>query len=256
MSDEEAPEFDVVAATRAEHLSGFRERQPGVWAMASLAYLANRQMALSAATSAQLTAGATDTHRLMMWYTLLEYQVDAFFLIAARRLGAGVSVLRLASELARDIARIGTDNERLAIWLQRQSSKQARRRYRAEFLFDDRDPSESYVHKLYDLASTFGVHGHTLDSSQSVPIEYSSDGSVVVLAVPDTAVYRTLAIWLAAAFPLNVVCAKTFACLQADGDRAESYQLCEGARRVFDDAFKGYRASLKEMRVDVDLDVH
>jgi hypothetical protein len=256
MTSHDTTELDALVAARDREIAGFRDQQEGVWSMVSLASLANRHLVVSAATCQHAkTAHPTDSHRLMMWYTLIDYQMDSFFLIVARRLGAGVALLRLASELARDVSRIGTSEDRLATWLERQSSRQARRKYRQDFVFDDSDHCEAYIHQLYELASNQGVHGHILDSGHSVPTSTSPDGAFFKLGIPDVAIYKTLAIWLAAAFPLNELCARTFPCFHG-GDLTNAYAAFKDGRAAFDDAFQAYRQSLREMHADIVGSIH
>ncbi len=256
MTPPDTNELDCLVAARGSEIATFRDEQEGVWSMVNLAYLASRHLVVAAATCRHAGAAhSTDPHRLMMWYTLLDYQMESFLLIVARRLGAGVALLRLASELARDVSRIGTDEARVATWMARHSSKQDRRRYRQEFVFEDGDRIEAYVHQLYDLASNQGVHGHVLDSGHSVPTATSPDGAFLKLEIPDVVIYKTLAIWLAAAFPLNELCARTFRCFNG-GDLTEAYTGFKEGWAAFDGAFEAYRESLRKMHADIVGAIH
>ena len=71
--------------------------------------------------------------QMLMWQTVLEYQMESFFLLICRRLDLGLAVLRMAAELARDIARIGGHHNRLDIWLSRGKGKMEQKRYQ-EFM--------------------------------------------------------------------------------------------------------------------------
>lgn len=50
------------------------------------------------------------------------------------------------------------DQTRCDLWLD--SSKQSRKKRRATFRFDESDATEKLIKKLYDIFSSFGVHGH------------------------------------------------------------------------------------------------
>ncbi len=204
----ESPELDSLLERKLANFREFQKGQEGVWGTISGAYLVSRGLVAAVAKDGALsTVGA---HRLMMWQTVLEYQMESFFLLIDRRLDEGLALLRMAAELARDVARISDDATQLNAWLNRTNGKAQRNAYRDAFRFSDSDSTEAYVHKLYDLASTFGIHGHMLTSSNLKPNHQSPDGKVLALEVPDVEVYRTLAIWLAAFFPLQELCHRAF----------------------------------------------
>ena len=145
------------------------------------------------------------------------------------------------------------DPSRLEAWLDRRSG-QKHHGERVQFKFDDTDELERYCHRLYDLASTHGVHGHILDSGESRPGGSESAG-LVSLAVPDTAVYQAVEIWLASMFPLNELCARSFAWFQ-DESLHPARQLFLDARASFDAAFLKYRERLREIHADVINSIH
>jgi hypothetical protein len=234
-------ELDGRFATKIENIERFRDEQDGVWAVVNGAYLAAGGLITASATFC--VRASIDAHRAMMWHALLDYQVESFFLILDRKLSEGVALLRLASEVARDIARIGGDEARLKLWLAR-GSTQARKTYRAQFKFTESDPVEHYVLKLYDLASSFGVHGHILTSMKMQPVE--EIGDMTVLRVPDIAVYETLSIWLATFFPLHHMCVRTF----TEHDVPElrhAYALFRNMEGAFAEVFEIYRENLRLM---------
>ena len=96
MSD--APELDGLVDRKTRNIATFRDEQEGMWAVVNLAYLASRSLVTStAAFGAKSATDLAAAHRLMMWYTVIDYQMESFFLMVDRRLGAGLALLRMAS---------------------------------------------------------------------------------------------------------------------------------------------------------------
>ncbi len=103
----ESPELDSLLERKLANFREFQKGQEGVWGTISGAYLVSRGLVAAVAKDGALsTVGA---HRLMMWQTVLEYQMESFFLLIDRRLDEGLALLRMAAELARDVARISDD---------------------------------------------------------------------------------------------------------------------------------------------------
>jgi len=253
MPPSESSELDSLLERKLANLREFQKGQEGVWGTINGAYLVSRGLVGAVAKDGALsTVGG---HRLMMWQTVLDYQMESFFLLIDRRLDEGLALLRMAAELARDVARISDDATLLDTWLNRAEGRAQKNAYRDAFRFSDSDSTEVYVHKLYDLASTFGIHGHLLTSSRLRPTHQSPDGKVVGLEVPDVEVYRTLAIWLAAFFPLQELCHRAFrSCGGNTVVQAGTYY--DEMRRAFDDIFATYRESLQKMDADVLSTLH
>jgi hypothetical protein len=83
----------------------------------------------------------------------------------------------------------------------------------------------------------------------------SEDGKVLVLEVPDIEVYRNLEIWLASFFPIQTLCLRTFE--DAKGIATNEAVACFGQfRGAFDEVFKVYRESLRQMKADILADLH
>lgn len=253
MSQSDSPELDSLLERKLKHFRAFREGQEGVWGTIDGAYLVSRGLIGAVAKDGPLsTAG---THRLMMWQTVLDYQMESFFLLIDRRLDEGLALLRMAAELARDVSRIADDATLLDIWLNRTDGKAQKNAYRGAFRFSDTDSTEEYVHRLYDLASTFGIHGHILTSSKLQPTRMSPDGKIVALEVPDIEVYRTLEIWLAAFFPLQELCLRVFR-IGCGITIAQAGVHYDQMRIAFDDIFAKYRETLRSMDADVLATLH
>lgn len=244
MPPSEPSELDSLLDRKLANFHDFRKGQEGVWGTINGAYLVSWAMVAAVAKDGALAADGA--HRLMMWQTVLDYQMESFFLLIDRRLDEGLALLRMAAELARDVARISADESLLDTWLKRANGREQKNAYRGASRFSDSDRIEVYVHKLYDLASTYGIHGHTLTSSMVEPTRLSPDGTVFALEVPDAGVYRTLEIWLAAFFPLQELCSGAF---RAAGGATvvQAGAHYEQMRKAFDDVFAMYRESLRKM---------
>jgi hypothetical protein len=185
----------------------------------------------------------------MMWWTVLDYQMESFFLCINRQLDLALASLRMAAELTRDVARIGNDEAKLHMWLNR-SDRATKQKYRRKFRFDDSDELEKYIHRLYDLASDFGVHGHNLRSVALEPVKFLENGKYVVLEVPDMEVFKSLEIWLAAFFPLQAVCSRCFVS-DRKSQLAEPYRHFQNVWNAFNPSFDEYRTNLRKENADV-----
>lgn len=240
--------FDISNA----EVERFRNERRYLWDLADYGYLAANGVLVAAQTAEGLRM--PQVHRLLMWANVVEYQIDSFFLILRGRLDAGLALLRLASELARDIRCVAVDDTRLQLWLKR-TDKNTRKVYRREFKFDDSDHIESYVHKLYDLTSDYGVHGHLTTTIALQPAQFTPDGRHVWLEVPDIEIDRCLEIWFAAFFPIQAMCIDTFNGL-SDARFREARARFEGGWKVFDDAFQQFRKELAAKNADVVAALH
>jgi hypothetical protein len=245
-------ELDSLLQRKIENLESFRGGESGVWTMIDAAYLVARTLVAAVVKEANLSS--SEAHRLMMWQTALEYQMESFFLILDKQLDAGIALLRMASELARDIAYIANDESSLEIWLGRSSDEGKKKEYRKKFKFSN-EPTDQYVFQLYNLASTFGVHGHTLSSVAMQPKNFSSDGAVVSLEPSDIFVYQKIEIWMAAFFPLQDMCNRAF---RKKGGQVvtEGGVHYDDVKAAFNAAFVKYREALKEMKADILVNLH
>lgn len=241
MSEPAPPGLDGLLEAKLTNFRAFREGQERLWIAVDSAYLAART--LIGTVMMHLTKGTAEAHRLMMWQTVLEYQMQSFFLLIDRQLDEGIALLRMSAELARDINRIADDEARLDIWLERDCGPRQKKLYRASFRFADDDPTEAFVHKLYDLASTFGIHGHMLKSMAGKPTKISKDGTVVQLEVSDDDVYRTLEIWLTSFFALQTLSSTAFR-NGADAKVAKVMNLFDETELAFSRIVEQYREAL------------
>src|SRR5919109_3275416 len=243
----DTPELDNLLNKKLADLRDFRQNQEPLWQVVNGGYLVSEGLIRSAVLLPELTI--QETHRAMMWWTVLDYQMESFFLCINRQLGLALACLRMAAELTRDVARIGNDEAKMTIWLNR-SDRAIQKQYRREFRFDDLDELEKYIHQLYDLASSFGIHGHTLRSGALSPVKNLENGKYVILDVSDVEVFKTLEIWLAAFYPLQAV---FFRCFFADrkSQLAGPYGHFQNMWNAFNPVFDAYRTNLRKENADV-----
>jgi hypothetical protein len=236
--------LDKLLNKKISDLRDFRQNQEGLWQLVHGGYLVCEELIRSAAILPELTI--QEKHRVMMWWTVLDYQMESFFLCINRQLDVSVATLRVASEWTRDLARIGNDEAKMTLWLNRTDSA-TQKKYRREFRFDDSDDLEKGIHRLYDLASNFGVHGHTRALR---PIKSLENGKYVVLDVPDVEVFKCLEIWLAVFYPLQGICSRRFV-LDRTAQLAGPYKHFQNMWNAFDPLFDAYRANLRKQNADV-----
>jgi len=187
----------------------FATKNPEVWDAITCAFLSVNLIDDWIPTLPNLSE--VEFHRYLMRKTVTDYLRESFFLILDTSLDAGIALLRMSAELARDIRVIGNDSQKLAIWLDRQKSA-TKRQYRDHFKFDESDCEEAYVYKLYKLASSLGVHGHTTDAFQRIIVGHLNHNGqdFAKLEVSAFAVLNTLNIWMCAFFPVNNLSLRQF----------------------------------------------
>jgi hypothetical protein len=244
MAQSDSPELDSLLERKVGNFRRFAQHQKQVWDTVSSMYLVSR--GLVAAVVRDRGISDVSTHRLMMWQTVLEYQMESFFLLIDTRLDAGLALLRMGAELARDTARISDNDALLSLWLDRSRGRAQRRAYRDTFRFVDSDRVEAYVHRLYELASEFGVHGHLSVNSGVQPFHVSPNGEFVALGVPDFEVYRALEIWFAAFFPLQDLCNRGFRTAARPATTLAAVHY-DAVREAFESFFESYRRAVRQM---------
>jgi hypothetical protein len=95
------------------------------------------------------------------------------------------------------------------------------------------------------ILDDWGTHGHITGTSSLEPMGATGDGKFLVMEVPDIEVFKSLEIWLASFFPIQLLCARGFVTPQRDSLR-EPHTLFLGIWKTFDDAFTTYRENLKK----------
>jgi hypothetical protein len=235
--------LDNLLNRKFSDLRTFRENQDVLWQLVNAGYLVSEGLIKC---TALLLSDPTivETHRTVMWWTVLDYQMEAFFLCINRQLDLSLASLRMASELTRDIVRVGSDEKKLSIWLGRIKGS-TRKEYRKSFRFDDSDSIENLVHKLYDLASDFSVHGHVVRSASMKPSKSVNAGEHVVLEVPDIEVFKILEVWLTAFYPIHALCSRCFMAERGD-ELEEAYGHFKNMWEAFNPALEDYRRNIRE----------
>jgi hypothetical protein len=145
----------------------------------------------------------------MLWRQIVDYQEDSLILILDKRFDAGIALLRMTTELARDIARMNEDVTNIKMW-QNKLKINRETYYKHTFRFNKKDHLEKLVYKQYNAFSELGTHGHTGTISHQTPIGTTPDGKFMKLEIPDEAVIRNVALWMMAFFPVNKLCARVF----------------------------------------------
>jgi hypothetical protein len=104
--------FQELCKSHHERLRVFREEYPDLDVVFGAALDVGKLVVGSISLVSNLTI--TETHRWMMWQTVFEYQKQSLLLLTTGNTDAGLALLRLASELSRDVAVIRDDEMRLA----------------------------------------------------------------------------------------------------------------------------------------------
>ena len=112
------------------------------------------RMTINAALAIDLTR--EQCALLQLWRNLYKYQEDSLFLIMSQRLDAGFALLRMATELARDIARMNEDVVNYEMWHKKHKLNQEEF-YKKTFRFNRKDPLEKLAYGFYNLFSNYSV---------------------------------------------------------------------------------------------------
>lgn len=153
--------------------------------------------------------------RVILWEKILVYQKLAFFHFASEELDVGYSMLRNASELARDVDCIGENNDLTALWISKKiedNNKIFRQKYQEKFKFDLSDKSHQVVKAIYSISSGYGVHGHfsTFSFSEIVGRSGSGRDEKIYTRVSESRLKEAFLIWFMSYFPLHVMCSRQF----------------------------------------------
>lgn len=188
---------------RLDSINEFKRHQDGLWMCADTLVTASHSVVMRASKNPELDPRATTI--VMLWHTLWDYQVDGVFLILSNKLDQAYASLRMASELARDCARIGESEHNFNLWNSRRE-KHSTEEYKQIFRFKDEAPFEKAAYKLYNLGSNYGVHSHQTTDMYLEVVRHVKEGELVVLKPSETAAYDGLKIWLTTFLPLHMCC--------------------------------------------------
>ena len=149
-----------------------------------------------------------EVHRLVMWQTVLDYQIQSIILILQHKLDSGLALLRMAAELSRDVYVIGSDQARMDLWMEKEKQ---RREYQEIFKFDKSFPPAKIVHDIYKLCSKFGVHGHVSNNVFSeLKGRAGKDGQLALLDVSQIGIVESVGTWLMGFAPMHHLCSNEF----------------------------------------------
>lgn len=182
----------------------FAKNHPDFWGYTQNASSAAR-MLISIAAKVHHTE--PEAYRLILWQTVLRYQIHALQSIIIGELGIAYTLIRNATELSRDIICIKTDND-VERWFK---SKTERKRDNF-FKFNESDPVQAYVHSVYKEASDLGTHGHfSLMKFGEIADHLEHDGKeIAMVQVSDKGMGRALHLWLASFTPIQMLCGSIF----------------------------------------------
>ena len=187
-------------------ISEFSKNHPDISRILGTCFNVSRMLMVTIGHQPSLSL--VETHRLVMWQSVTEYQVQSLILILTGKLDSGHALLRLATELSRDVHCIGDDESRLTLWLDKEKRRQE---YRTLFKFDDTSDFGKTVHDIYKFCSQFGVHGHRTTSAFSEPVGRTGKNDCLLLIdVTDLAILDAVQIWLMAFVSIQHLCASTF----------------------------------------------
>ncbi len=188
-----------------EAISKFASERPDLWQVTS-ACANTAEMLLATAANINNLSEA-EGWRLLLWQTALRYQFLSLRFIITRDLDSAYTLLRNATELARDVASIKDNTRQAKLWLE---SKVANKRDYS-FKFDETDPMQSYVFRLYKMASDWGTHGHySVLMFREVAGRTGKNDALALLKVSQAGTEEALSVWLAGFCPIQWVCAEQF----------------------------------------------
>jgi hypothetical protein len=189
----------------------FFEMQPEVYEILDTMIMTSRALLWQAIDNLPEETNIRLTMTAMLWQTMCDYVEQSLLLIIKTQLDAGYAVLRMASELARDIARIDENDHNFAMWNDKAKNHNTDD-YKSVFKFNKEDPTERFVYTLYNTTSIMGVHGHTTRAAHMRKLGPVSvkDKEYMAYNVTHREVLDALVVWLFAFFPINIMAAKPF----------------------------------------------
>jgi len=137
----------------------------------------------------------------IMWQALCSYHFESALAIMSDSIDTGLSILRSAAELSRDIDCIGKDKTKVELWLDGRSAgpKSARRSkaYRNAFRFDTQTELGKATHKFYEVCCDLGVHNHFTDfASSDFECPIYNDGEVTYMQLSHRKRLKFVCVWL------------------------------------------------------------
>lgn len=202
----EAPELDAMIARTFSDIERFRINQHGLWTTLNYGCFSAHGLIVAAACHGK--------HQLkevfpeMLWQRVLQYQINSLFSLVARNLDEGYAILRLAADLAKDMARLAGAPGLEAVWNNRLKGD-GKEAYSKKFHFHpNQSRDEDQVKRLWDLTSKFAIHGHVVGGMASTKVQ--TDGSIAFLSIPDMEVMKSIRLWMVGFLSVHALCMRPY----------------------------------------------
>ena len=213
-----------------QQITNFFNAQPAIYELLDAMVISARGLLTS--TLENLSEDECSTLRYMLWRTMYDYLETSLLLLLRTRIDEGYALLRMAAELARDIARIGENRGNFEMWKNKDKLHRTEE-YKTTFRFDVNDSAEKHIFNLYNLASIYGVHGHQTRDMHLSHIGEVVHGSFIRVKVSERAMLEALNLWLFAFFPLHEIAGKTFAAIHAKHESSPLAQFLEMGQQIY-----------------------
>ncbi|RLC70157.1 MAG: hypothetical protein DRI81_19480 [Chloroflexi bacterium] len=238
--------IDEILRFQHRWIREFTEEHPGVWDIigSDINVIQMTQLAVGH----QPNLSMIEVHRLHMWQTVLNYQTQSVILILQHDLNTGLALLRMAAELSRDVHVIGSADARLSLWMEKNKK---RHEYRKTFRFNRSLPQAEIVFGVYNLCSSFGVHGHVSNSMYSeLAGRAGKDGKFALLDVSEIGILESVGTWLMGFAPMHHLCAREFFDNRLS-NLTEEFSLFREFEMNSMELVQSYHASLKELKQEI-----
>lgn len=140
----------------------------------------------------------------LLWQQAASYLNESFFLLAQESLDSGLALIRMSTELARDVAVLRASPSKEELWRKRESKRE---KYRKTFRFNNKEPLGSAAQSLYKFCSQAGVHGHTTGFTHFEQKPELEVNGVTYFGVSKVGVIEAIGIWMRAFAPVHGLCA-------------------------------------------------
>lgn len=237
MADEEVGHpLKELARGLVESLEQWEQEFPDLWVLTSMAGHLSQLLLITAMHSPQL--GGAHHLPLLLWQQMTKYQFQSLLQFVALDLDAGYTLLRNATELARDVAFLAAHPNDTERWYEMRRTNRSDRRFR----FDRSDPSQAYVHDLYRLASNWGTHGHLTGLASTRPVGVDGlRGQIQIRKVSTAGRDEAVVIWMLGFVPMQRICAAVFLS-RATEEFEQFFDALLGQSEVFHKAATRLRA--------------
>jgi hypothetical protein len=188
------PGFLDHLAAKQHAIAQWTGRYQGLADALDAAYLSARGLPQTSVEGLNLTRIQAVAHGF--WQTAADYQIQSIEHLCAGELDAGMAILRMSTELARDAVVISRDPKNLELWNDREDR---RREYQQTFKFDHGTSDGKRANELYTLTTQFGVHGHSTSFIDAKP----SPSNPGMLSVSPRMQLKCISVWFAGLAPVD-----------------------------------------------------